>query len=115
MSYELPVVTIDAPRNADIVEDGNTGLVARCSDKVPYFIEGFKLIPDYGSPAFLRAIKAPDPEVVRGLLEKLSLVIENVELRRRMGIAGRWEVEHGRFSIQRRNEKLKQFFDEATA
>jgi hypothetical protein len=31
-----------------------------------------------------------------------------------MGQAGRWEVEHGRFSIKNRNEKLKRIFDEAT-
>lgn len=115
MSYELPVVTIDAPGNAEIVEDGKTGLVAGCSDKVPYFIEGLKFVPDYGSRAFLGAIKTPDLDVVRGLVEKLSILTENVGLRRKMGRAGRWEVEHGRFSIQRRNEKLKRIFDEATA
>jgi hypothetical protein len=30
-----------------------------------------------------------------------------------MGKAGRWEIEHGRFSIKRRNEQLKRIFDEA--
>ena len=28
--------------------------------------------------------------------------------------AGRWEVERGKFSIEKRNKKLKRLFDEAT-
>jgi len=48
-------------------------------------------------------------------VEKTSSIIENPELRRQTGKAGRWEVEHGKFSIERRNEKLKRIFDEATA
>jgi glycosyltransferase involved in cell wall biosynthesis len=45
----------------------------------------------------------------------MSFLIENPERRRQMGRAGRWEVEQGKFSIEKRNEKLKRIFDEATA
>jgi hypothetical protein len=31
-----------------------------------------------------------------------------------MGKAGRWEIENGKFSLEKRNEKLKRIFDEAT-
>jgi glycosyltransferase involved in cell wall biosynthesis len=112
MSYELPVVTIDAWANSEIVEDGKTGLVTDKSEKIPYYVENF--IPDFGSPQFKRAIRPPDPKVVEGLAEKTSVLIENEELRRKMGKAGRREVEQGKFSIRRRNEKLKRIFDEAT-
>lgn len=113
MSYELPVVTIDAWANSEIIEDGKTGLVVKKSEKIPYYVENF--IPIFGTPQFQKAIKNPDPKVVEGLVEKTSILIENEELRRRMGKAGRCEVEQGRFSIKRRNEKLKRIFDEATA
>jgi glycosyltransferase involved in cell wall biosynthesis len=53
--------------------------------------------------------------MVEELEAKLNLLIENDELRRRMARAARWEVEHGKFSLQRRNEKLKRIFDEATS
>ena len=112
MSYELPIVTIDAWANPEIVEDGKTGFLVQKSRKVPYYIEN--LIPNFDSPQFRKAIRNPDPEVVQGLVEKTSILIENTELRRRMGKAGRWEIEHGKFSVEKRNEKLKRLFDEAT-
>lgn len=113
MSYEVPVVTIDAWANSEIVEDGKTGFVVEKSEKIPYYVENF--IPDFGSSQFQKAIRTPDPRVAEALAEKTSVLIENEELRRRMGKAGRWEVEQGKFSIKRRNEKLKRIFDEATA
>jgi len=112
MSYELPIVTVDSWANPEIVEDGKTGLVAKKSGKIPYYVENS--IPSFGTPQFKKATRTPDPKVVQGLVEKASILIENEELRKRMGKAGRWEVEHGRFSIERRNEKLKRIFDEAT-
>lgn len=112
MSYELPVVSIDAWANPELVADGKTGLLAECSKKVPYY--DVTRQPKYGTVEFGKAIRQPDPVVVAELVQKVSLLIENSALRQRMGKAGRWEVEHGRFSIKRRNDKLKRIFDEAT-
>ena len=64
---------------------------------------------------FDEAIKILDPKVTQDLVEKTSTLIEKEELRRRMGEAGRQEIETGKFSIEKRNEKLKRIFDEATA
>ena len=113
MSYELPVVTIDAWANSEIVEDGKTGFVVRRSEKIPYYVENF--IPNFGSSRFQQAIRTPDPQVVGELVEKVSILIDYPQLRKRMGKAGRWEVEEGRFSIERRNRQLKQILDEAFA
>ena len=113
MSYELPVVTIDAWANSEIIDNGKTGLLAQKSDKLQYYTESF--LPNWDTSQFRRAIKTADPEVVDGLVEKTSILIENKELRRKMGKAGRWEIEQGKFSVKRRNEKLKRIFDEATA
>ena len=49
------------------------------------------------------------------MVEKVSLLIEDRELRRNMGRAGRWEIEEGKFCLEKRNKKLKRIFDEATA
>lgn len=114
MSYELPVVTIDAWANSEIVENGRTGLLVPSSEKIPYYY-GECFMPDFGTPPFNKAIKNPDPKVVKGLVEKTSILIENAELRQQMGRAGRREIEIGKFSIDKRNEKLKRIFDEATA
>ena len=113
MSYELPIVVTDAYANAELVEDGKTGLIINSSKRVPYYLDN--LIPDGQSSQFRKAIQHLDTEVVNQLVEKTSILIENPELRRKMGKAGRREVEHGKFSIQKRNEKLKRIFDEATS
>ena len=111
MSYELPVVITDVVANSEIVEDGRTGFVIKKSEKVPYYVDNF--IPAGGTPQFEKAIRIVDPRVVEQVVEKTSILIENEELRRQMGKAGRWEIEEGKFSIQKRNEKLKRIFDEA--
>lgn len=112
MSYELPIVTVDAWANPEIVDDGRTGLLVRKSERVQHVTENF--IPNWASPANREAFKTADPAVVEQLVEKTSILIENMDLRRGMGKAAREEIESGRFSIKKRNDKLSKIFDEAT-
>jgi glycosyltransferase involved in cell wall biosynthesis len=112
MSYELPIVTTDVWGNPEIVADGKTGVLIHhpTADK---FTNSF--IVHFNSPEFRKAISVPPPGLVESTVEKLIFLIENPELRRRMGKAGRWEIERGDFSIENRNEKLKKILDEATS
>lgn len=104
MSYELPAIVIAVRGYQEIVEDGKTGFLIRKSKRIPYHLYGERLI---------EAIKYVDPRVVRDLVEKTSILIENETLRRKMGRVARKKIETGKFSIERRNEKLKEIFDEA--
>ena len=116
MSYELPIIAIEGYANSEIVTDGVTGYVIKNSDKVPYWVENF--IPASFTPLNsqrMKAIQTLQTSVVEELVEKASILIENKELRRRIGRAGRQEVEKGKFSVENRNNKLKTIFDEATA
>ena len=113
MSYELPVIATDVYATSERVEDARTGLLITRSDRVPYHQEGIPFLNL--TPRFRRAIQIVDPHVVEELVEKISILIEDGGMRQRMGKAGRWEVEHGKFSIEHRNEVLKRVFDEATA
>lgn len=115
MSYQLPVVTTDAWGNPEIVEDGTTGLLVHDS-RVAFHYE--KMLPRYfvpppGSSVHHDIVASTSPQIVQELVEKLSLLIENAELRRRLGRAGREAVEQGRFSMRRRNSTLKRVLDEA--
>ena len=112
MSYELPVITTDVWANHELVENGKTGFIIKKSEMIKHYVENF--IPDWSSPHNMRAYNTPDPKVVEELVEKTTILIENPELRRRMGEAGRQELESGKFSIEKRNKKLKKIFDEAT-
>jgi glycosyltransferase involved in cell wall biosynthesis len=112
MSYELPVIITDLMANGEVVENGKTGIFINPSKHVPYFLKNF--IPSSGTPAFEKAIRSVDPEMVEELVQQASRLIENPDLRTKMGKAGRWEIDHGKFSIAKRNEKLKEIFDKAT-
>jgi len=107
MSYELPVVATSWRGNREMVKNGETGFLIR-----PHLRLKPNLILPYGWKKILFA-RGPDMHVMKELVEKTSTLIEDEKLRRRMGIAGRREIETGRFSIKKRNEKLKKIFDEA--
>lgn len=113
MSYELPVVTTDVYANPEIVQDGVTGFLVRHAEKVPFYDE--KGLPvSMFTPTFSHAIRNTDRRLVGDVDRKTSILIENPDLRKRMGAAGRREIEEGRFSIARRNRQLKEILDRAT-
>jgi glycosyltransferase involved in cell wall biosynthesis len=90
LSYELPIVTTDVGGNSEIVEDGKTGFLAPRRTATPV-----------------------DRELAESLCQKLSILVENPELRRTMGKEAR-RIAEEKFSIDRRNECLRGILDEAT-
>ena len=112
MSYELPVVAVDAWANAEYVEDGRTGLITPRPGQVLGYCAD-TLQPNFLAPSFLKAFRVPNRETVAALAAAVGTLIEKPELRQRFGKAARWEVEQGKFSLARMNEKLTQIFDEA--
>lgn len=114
MSYELPIVALDVYAYPEMVQDGVTGLLVRPAEHVPYYWQ--RWLVSIGSPLqerYMEAIKRPDPRVVGEVVSKTAALIESPELRRRLGRAGRREIEHGKHSLQRVNERLRRIFDEA--
>lgn len=118
MSYELPVITRDAFVNSELVEDGVTGLIVQGSFNTRYFTDfgKLRLIPLGATPKrdeFLAAIHRYDPVFVDRLKRAIVTLVENPQLRKKIGRRGRFEVEEGRFSIARRNEILQEVFRDA--
>ncbi len=113
MRYELPIVTIDSWANREYVEDGRTGFVASRSRMVPTFLAGTRQ-PNFLDSSFRQRVRAPDREQVTSMATAVARLVEQPELRRRLGKAGRWEVEHGKFSLSRMKAALKRIYDEAT-
>ena len=115
MSYELPVVTTDAWGNPEIVEDGTTGLLVHDSGVASHYEKMLPrcFVPPSGSPEYHDIVASTNPQIVQELVEKLGLLIEDPELRRGLGKAGRETVENGRFSMRQRNSTLKRVLDEA--
>ncbi|MDP2937378.1 MAG: glycosyltransferase family 4 protein [Dehalococcoidia bacterium] len=111
MSYGLPVIATDVHSTSEYVNDGRTGLLLRAG-RLP---DGHGELPVTGFIDTQRkGLRTPDHQVVADLVEKAGLLIENEELRQRMGRQARYEVQRGRFSIERRNSVLKRILDEAT-
>jgi glycosyltransferase involved in cell wall biosynthesis len=113
MSYELPVISVDLEGVSEFVKDGETGYLVPESDRVPRIEDGLPVSQTY--PQVLRALQNPDPRLVNDLVQKASLLIEDRELRRKMGAAGRCQVEHGENSLAYRNARLKDIFDRAAS
>lgn len=111
MCYELPIVTTDVWGNHELVSDGKTGLLV-------HYSEAFKYIKNnmlYFHSGYRDVLRKPDSELVDGMVDKIDVLIQNRELRRSLGKAGRREIETGKFSLLKRNENLKKIFDEATS
>ena len=112
MSYELPVVTIDSWANAEYVQDGITGLIVSRPQTLPAHYGGTRQ-PSFLDESFRGAVRRPDPECVAALTAAVAALIEQPDLRRRLGRGARYEVEHGMFSLARMNASLSRVFDEA--
>ncbi|MBI1884961.1 MAG: glycosyltransferase family 4 protein [Chloroflexi bacterium] len=116
MSYRLPVVTIDAHANAEFVADGVSGFVVKRSEQLTYLwdasiIRGRPILRS--SAPFGGDLSRTDGRVIDDLAEKVGLLIEDEALRKRMGAAGREEVERGTHSMAHRNQRLKEVLDDA--
>lgn len=110
MSYELPVVTTNVWGNSEIVDDGSTGLLVPKSTVAADFLPD---VPWARTRDFVKVVRQVDPAMVEALVRAIGRLIEAPGLRRQLGRAARYEVEHGKFSIRRRKEALKRVLDAA--
>ncbi len=96
MSFELPIVTVDSFAREEIVKDGKNGFVIEKPNNINFYNIGRK-----------------EEDIIESLVKMTSLLIEDSNLRKRMGLAGYRMVENGKFSIKQRNKKLKRIYEEA--
>ena len=112
MSYELPIITTDVWANSEMVGDGVNGFLVQKSNSIKYFNEN--LIPMWSEQNSLNLIKNHvDLKVINDIVEKTATLIEDVNLRKKMGKNGRKMIDTGKFSLKIRNNKLKKIFDDA--
>lgn len=111
MNYELPIVTIAACNNAEIVQHGKTGLVCPTSKGIRYWHANG--LPAGNAFEHIRAIRSTDPIVTANLVSSVRELIENDALRTSMGKEGRRLLETGEFSTGHRNQKLRRIVEQA--
>lgn len=111
MSAGLPVVGTDVFALPEIIEDGVNGFVVH--SPLSAFDQDFLRTPQFLVDYRRSVISGEVTEVVNQLVEKLSILIEDEDLRKKMGEESRKMVETGKFSIPRQQEKLKRIYEEA--
>jgi glycosyltransferase involved in cell wall biosynthesis len=108
MASGLAVVTSDGWGIEEYVTHEHNGLIVRGRyGKTSWADEEAGLLREDYQPAY-----TPDPEVVRGLVEAVSRLIEDADLRRRLGCTARRDVET-KYSLERWNQGLKEALDRA--
>jgi glycosyltransferase involved in cell wall biosynthesis len=113
MAHGLPIISTDSPPTPEFVENGVTGFLLPS----PIFFLGEGLLKKWTDwYSFVEIIKKSEfPAMVGALVEKLSILIENRDVRERMGAEAKRRVEEGKFSINERNNKLRRIYEEAIA
>jgi glycosyltransferase involved in cell wall biosynthesis len=108
MSYGLAVVGSDGWGIEEYLDHERNGLVvkgrygkASWADREAGFLR-----EDY------ETMHTPDPEVVQGIVEAVSRLVEDRELRRRLGRAARHDVET-KYNLDQWNQGLKEALDRA--
>lgn len=95
MSFGIPIVTVNAFAREEIVNHEKTGFIVERPKNINLYKFGKNEI-----------------KLVKMIVEKTSLLIEDLSLRNKMSKNARKEIECGKFSICRRNKKLKKIYSE---
>lgn len=111
MSNSIPIVASDVFSTPEIVDNGKNGFLVH-SDLSIWDKNGLnKWYKNY--PQFRKKLFQAKPKFSKYIADKISLLIEDTSLRKKMGKNGRTLVEKGKFSITERNKKLKAIYEDA--
>jgi glycosyltransferase involved in cell wall biosynthesis len=97
MSFGIPIITVDGDSRRELIQDGKNGFV----------IERPKNFS-------CEKLGKTENDLINNMVKKVEELIKNKKLRKKMSNKCIQEVREGKFSMKKRNEKLKQIYAEAT-
>lgn len=106
MAHGLPVITTEVAAQPEIVEHGRSGFIIKA---LAYHNENHR---ENNYPHFTKERESYNPYLANHLIEYLSTLIEDPQLRATMGKRG-LEIARTKFSLEARNDKLKRIYNEA--
>ncbi len=110
MSAGLPVIGTTSFTVPELIEDGKNGFLI----KTPYSWENyFNKGGIFQREKFNSDMKKEHLEIIKQLVEKISILIENKKLRNKMAKKSREIIEKGKLSIKERNKRLLRIYKEA--
>jgi glycosyltransferase involved in cell wall biosynthesis len=107
MSAGLPIVATTSFTVPELVEDGVTGFLIKTNLTHENY---YDRVDQYN-----KDIRKVNMNIVKQLVEKLSILIENKELREKMGKTARAKIEdeNNKLNINCRNKRLREIYEEA--
>jgi len=108
MSAGIPIIGTTSFTVPELIDDGKNGFLIESPYSWENYIPHGKTIGQ-----LIKDLEKPHPEIVKQLVEKLSILIENKKLCEKMGKKAREIIETGRLSIEKRNENLGRIYKEA--
>lgn len=112
MAFKLPIITTDVYAMPEIVEDNKNGFVIKTP--ISCFNKELLKPKNHVSNYNKQIVKDMNiSKVSEQLIDKISLLIEDEYLRKKMSVESFKIVESGKFSIKERNKKLKRIYEEA--
>lgn len=109
MAFGLPIVAVNGWSMSSFIEHGKTGFLVKPSKKI--LVEDS--LPIDWTPGFWEWRDKVDDTVLKDMIKYVSLLIEDSELKERLGKNARKRVEEGDLSIRVRNEKIKNIYTNA--
>lgn len=111
LSYSLPIVASDSWDVVDYVKGGVDGLVVHRENGKRLRVVDH--LPEWNAHSIYT--EPPDHEFVTAYADKVSMLIEDMSLRNKLGSNARRAVESGRFSLTRMRTRLGEIFEQSLA
>ncbi len=110
MSFGIPVIATSLYDVPEAISDMKTGILLNPHPKIPYYT--WNLGPNHFDPHFFDGIRKYRPQLVKQIVDKTSLLIEDETLRQKLGREAREQTETGIFSMEYRNKQLETILNE---
>lgn len=98
LSFGIPVVCVGGHSRKEIITEGKTGFVIK--EPLNLNVKSLENLEDY-------------KEIINKIEEKTELLIKDKKLRENMSKNALKEISDGKFSIKKRNEKLKRIYEDS--
>jgi len=111
LSFGLPIIALDVYGVNNFVENNKNGFLIKPSEKIQYPKKSGPY-SNARSRGFINSLKKIDNRIIDEICEKAALLIKDEKLREKFSKEGK-RMSETKFSLEKRNKKLKEIFDEA--
>ncbi len=112
MSFEIPVIAMGIYDIPEVINHMENGILISPPPQMKYHTK--TMTPNDHSSDFINGMKKYSEYITSQLEQYFVILIEDSELRRKIGMNARQTIEKGEFSLENQSQKLLSIFNEAT-